>query len=42
MSHDKMIEIKDFSVQLGNFHLQNINLSVKRSEIFAVLGKTGS
>lgn len=42
MSHDIMIEMKDFSVQLGNFHLQNINLSVERSEIFALLGKTGS
>lgn len=42
MSHDKIIEIKDFSVQLGNFRLGNINLIIEKGEIFAILGKTGS
>ncbi|MBC3887007.1 ATP-binding cassette domain-containing protein [Acetobacterium paludosum] len=37
-----MVEIKDFSIQLGSFKLKNINLNIFDNEIFAVLGKTGS
>ncbi|MBC3803476.1 ATP-binding cassette domain-containing protein [Acetobacterium fimetarium] len=39
---NKMVEIKDFSIRLGNFELKNINLDIFDNEIFAVLGKTGS
>lgn len=37
-----MVEIKDYSIQLGTFQLNNINLSISEKEIFAVLGRTGS
>lgn len=42
MNNDAIIEIRDFSVQLGAFRLQSINLNIRRGEIFAVLGRTGS
>lgn len=42
MSEKSVIEIENFNIQLGNFRLQNINLNVKKNEIFAILGKTGS
>jgi molybdate transport system ATP-binding protein len=42
VNNDVIIEIKNFSAHLGNFKLRNINLDVKRNEIFAILGKTGS
>ncbi len=37
-----MVEINDYSIQLGEFKLNKINLSIGEREIFAVLGKTGS
>lgn len=37
-----MVEINDYSIQLGDFKLNKINLSICEREIFAVLGKTGS
>jgi molybdate transport system ATP-binding protein len=37
-----MIEIQNFSLQLGGFKLKNVNLAVFEKEIFAVLGRTGS
>jgi molybdate transport system ATP-binding protein len=42
ISNNVIIEIKNFSVQLGDFRLQNINFNIYKGEIFAVLGKTGS
>jgi len=42
MSENSIVEIKDFSIQLGTFRLKKINLNVYRNEIFAILGKTGS
>lgn len=37
-----MVEIKKYSIQLGKFKLNNINLDICEKEIFAVLGRTGS
>jgi len=37
-----MIEIKDLSLRLGEFHLNNINLSVHDREYFVILGPTGA
>jgi ABC-type spermidine/putrescine transport systems, ATPase components len=37
-----MVEIKDYSIKLGTFQLNNINLNIREKEIFAVLGRTGS
>ncbi|HML38085.1 MAG TPA: ATP-binding cassette domain-containing protein [Bacillota bacterium] len=42
MSSDAIIEVKNFSMNLGSFRLQNINLDIRRNEVFAILGKTGS
>lgn len=42
MSNDTIIEIRNFSIQLGGFRLNEINLDIRRGEIFAILGKTGS
>jgi len=42
MNENVMVEINEFSAQLGAFRLKNINLSIYKNEIFAVLGKTGS
>lgn len=39
---DTIVQIEDYSIQLGNFKLNKINLDIKEKEIFAVLGKTGS
>lgn len=39
---NSIVEIKDFSIQLGKFKLNNINLTIYEKEIFAILGKTGS
>lgn len=36
------IEIQDFCLTKGSFHLKNINFSVHSHEIFVLLGKTGS
>ncbi|SFR76067.1 ATP-binding cassette domain-containing protein [Anaeromicropila populeti] len=37
-----MIHIENFTYQVANFKLQNIELEIKENEIFAFLGKTGS
>jgi molybdate transport system ATP-binding protein len=37
-----ILNVNDYSIQLGNFNLKSINLTVNEGEIFAVLGKTGS
>ena len=37
-----MIEIKDLSLRLGEFHLNNINLSIHDREYFVILGPTGA
>jgi ABC-type Fe3+/spermidine/putrescine transport system ATPase subunit len=37
-----MIEIKDLSLQLGEFYLKDINLSVRDGEYFVILGPTGA
>lgn len=39
---NNIIKIKNYSLKLGNFTLNNINLEIKEGEIFAILGKTGS
>jgi molybdate transport system ATP-binding protein len=39
---NKVVEIKNYSIELGSFALKKINLDVFDNEIFAVLGKTGS
>jgi ABC-type sugar transport system ATPase subunit len=36
-----MIKLSDFSIKLGNFELSNVNINIKKGEIFAVLGQTG-
>lgn len=42
MKTNTIIEINNYSTQLGTFLLKNINLHIYRNEIFAILGKTGS
>ena len=37
-----MVEINNYSIQLGKFKLNQINLNISEKEIFAVLGRTGS
>lgn len=37
-----LIDIEQFSVSVGSFSLNNINLQIYENEIFAILGKTGS
>ena len=37
-----MVEINNFSIQLGKFRLNQINLNIGEKEVFAVLGRTGS
>jgi ABC-type Fe3+/spermidine/putrescine transport system ATPase subunit len=37
-----MIEIKDLSINLGEFSLRDINLSVNSGEYFVILGPTGA
>lgn len=37
-----MIEIKDLSIRLGEFHLDDINLSINDGEYFVILGPTGA
>jgi ABC-type Fe3+/spermidine/putrescine transport system ATPase subunit len=37
-----MIEIRDLSIQLGDFHLNNINLSIRKGDYFVLLGPTGA
>ncbi|MFH1662980.1 MAG: ATP-binding cassette domain-containing protein [Chloroflexota bacterium] len=37
-----MIEIKDLSIELGEFHLKDINLSINDMEYFVILGPTGA
>jgi ABC-type Fe3+/spermidine/putrescine transport system ATPase subunit len=37
-----MIEVKNLSLRLGEFHLRDINLSIVDSEYFVILGPTGA
>lgn len=37
-----MINIKNLEVQLGDFKINNINLTIKKEEYFGILGPTGS
>ncbi len=37
-----MLEIKNFSLKLPNFSLKNIDLSISKGDIFALLGPSGS
>ena len=37
-----MIEIKNLSIDLGEFHLKDINLSINNREYFIILGPTGA
>jgi ABC-type sugar transport system ATPase subunit len=37
-----MIEIKNLSLNLGEFHLNNINMTIRDSEYFVILGPTGA
>lgn len=37
-----MIEVKDLSINLGEFHLKDINLTIRDSEYFVILGPTGA
>ena len=37
-----MIEVKGLSIDLGEFHLRDINLSIKNGEYFIILGPTGA
>ena len=37
-----MIEIKNLSLRLGEFHLRDINLSISDGEYFVILGPTGA
>ena len=37
-----MIKIKDLSIDLGEFHLKDINLSIYDREYFVILGPTGA
>ena len=37
-----MIEIKDLSIELGEFSLKDVNLSIEDGEYFIVLGPTGA
>jgi len=37
-----MIEIKNLSIQLGNFFLKDINLAIGEGEYFVILGPTGA
>ncbi len=37
-----MIEVKDLSIDLGEFHLKDINLSIGDGEYFVILGPTGA
>ena len=37
-----MIEVKDLSIDLGEFHLRNISLSIEDQEYFIILGPTGA
>lgn len=37
-----MITAKNMSVDLGDFHLRNVDLTIEDGEVFAILGQTGS
>ena len=37
-----MIEVRDLSIRLGEFHLREINLRVEEGEYFVILGPTGA
>ncbi|MCJ7606135.1 MAG: ATP-binding cassette domain-containing protein [Dehalococcoidales bacterium] len=37
-----MIEIKDLSLNLGEFHLEDVNITIEDGEYFVILGPTGA
>lgn len=37
-----MISVKDYSLSLGEFRLENVNLEIENNEVFALLGETGA
>ena len=37
-----MIKVENFTMQLGDFSLRDINFEIRDGEIFAILGKTGA
>ncbi|WKY44571.1 ATP-binding cassette domain-containing protein [Eubacteriaceae bacterium ES2] len=37
-----ILNVNDYSIELGNFNLKHINLAINEGELFALLGKTGS
>ena len=37
-----MIIAKNMSVDLGDFHLRNVDLTIEDGEVCAILGQTGS
>ncbi len=37
-----MIEIKNLSIDLGEFHLRDINLAINDGEYFVIIGPTGA
>jgi len=37
-----MIEVKNLAIDLGEFHLRDINLSIEKGEYFIILGPTGA
>jgi len=37
-----MIEVKNLSIDIGDFHLNNINMSIRDQEYFIILGSTGA
>ncbi len=37
-----MIEIKNLSIQMGEFSLKNLNLTIKDKEYFIILGPSGA
>jgi len=42
MSGDPMIRIEDLSIDLGAFHLRNVDLQVREGEYMVLLGPTGA
>lgn len=37
-----MIAVKNYTLQVGDFRLQDVTMDIKDGEIFAILGQTGS
>ena len=36
-----MIAVKNYTLQVGDFRLQDVTMDIKDGEIFAILGQTG-